>query len=294
MVFSESKPNGERVTTIEALYLALEEINKQRFPSCLEGTYSVIANMFTPSSLKQGVECGATQKTSGTFLSGSPSTKLENALDGAWKVDEYWIASPHLLISKIKLLVDKIITDAFETGGGRVSIKRIYDTLSLPPYGFMPCNLSAFILGFVLKEYATGSYSWSDGLTNDLLDINKLKEMVDEVIRLQITPNPRYRDKYIVAMTDDEKAFNEATSIAFNIPLNLCTSVEQTRERIRNRMKEFAFPIWTLKYILSNESLKTDTDVLETIIDSFCGIANSNNMGATKTDSDIAMCIEVI
>ena len=158
----------------------------------------------------------------------------------------------------------------------------------------MPCNLSAFILGFVLKEYATGSYSWSDGLTNDLLDINKLKEMVDEVIRLQITPNPRYRDKYIVAMTDDEKAFNEATSIAFNIPLNLCTSVEQTRERIRNRMKEFAFPIWTLKYILSNESLKTDTDVLETIIDSFCGIANSNNMGATKTDSDIAMCIEVI
>ena len=56
-------------------------------------------------------------------------------------------------------------------------------------------------------------------------------------------------------------------------------------------MKEFAFPIWTLKYILSNESLKTDTDVLETIIDSFCGIANSNNMGATKTDSDIAMCI---
>lgn len=291
IVFSESKPNGERVTTIEALYLELEEINKQKFPSCLEGTYSVIANMFTPSSLKQGVECGATQKTSGTFLSGSPSTKLENALEGAWKVDEYWIASPHLLISKIKLLVDKIITDAFETGGGRVSIKQIYDTLSLPPYGFMPCNLSAFILGFVLKEYATGSYSWSDGLTNDLLDINKLKEMVDEVIRLQITPNPRYRDKYIVAMTDEEKAFNEATSIAFNIPLNLCTSVEQTRERIRNRMKEFAFPIWTLKYILSSESLKTGTDVLETIIDSFCGIANSNNMGATKTDSDIAMCI---
>lgn len=292
MVFSESKPDGERVTTIDALYTALEEINKLKFSCCLEGTYSVIANMYTPTSMKQGVECGANQKTSGTFLSGSPSTKLENALEGAWKIENYWTVAPHLLISKIKLLVDSIINEAFVNGGGRVSIKRIYDTLSLPPYGFMPCNLSAFIFGFVLKEYANGSYSWSDGLTNDLLDINKLKEMVDEVIRLQITPNARYKDKYIVAMTDDEKAFNEATSVAFNIPLNLCTSVEQTRERIRNKMKDFAFPIWTLKYILPSENLKTDTAALETIIDSFCGIANSNNMGAAKkTDSDIAMSI---
>lgn len=291
IVFTENKPNGERVTTIEALYSALEEINKQRFPSCLEGEYSVIANMYTPSNLKLGVECGALQKTSGTFLSGSPSTKLENALEGAWKIDEYWISSPLLLISKIKLLVDNIVTEAFENGSGRVSIKRIYETLSLPPYGFMPCNLSAFILGFVLKEYATGSYSWSDGLTNDILDLNKLKEMIDEVIRLQITPNARYKDKYIVAMTDDERAFNEATSVAFNIPINLCTSVEQTRERIRNKMKDLAFPIWTLKYILTSENLKTDTDVLETIIENYCGIANNSNMGTAKTDSDIAMSI---
>ncbi len=50
---------------------------------------------------------------------------------------------------------------------------------------------------------------------NDPLDINKLKEMVAEVIQLQITPSSRYKDKYIVAMTPEEKAFNEATSVAF-------------------------------------------------------------------------------
>lgn len=79
----------------------------------------------------------------------------------------------------------------------------------------MPCNLSAFIMGFILKEYTTVTFSWSDGLTNDILNVNKLKEMIDEVIRLEITPNPRYKDKYIVAMTDEEKAFNEITSAAF-------------------------------------------------------------------------------
>lgn len=66
------------------------------FPECLEGTYTVIANMYTPSSMKQGVECGCNQKTAGTFLSGSPATKLETALEGAWKVDEYWKAKAFL------------------------------------------------------------------------------------------------------------------------------------------------------------------------------------------------------
>lgn len=291
IVHTAEKRDGERATTIDALYALLAEINKKKFPECLEGTYTVIANMYTPSSMKQGVECGCNQKTAGTFLSGSPATKLENALDGAWKVDEYWKVKPHLPISKIKIHVDGIISDGFQNGGGRVSIKRIYDSLKVAPYGFMPCNLSAFIMGFILKEYTTGTFSWSDGLTNDILNVNKLKEMIDEVIRLEITPNPRYKDKYIVAMTDEEKAFNEITSAAFGIPINMCTSVPNTRERIRSKMKEYSFPIWTLKSILGEEVLKTDSTVLSEIIDSFCGIANSNNMGASKSDSDIAMVI---
>ena len=291
IVHTVEKRDGERATTIDALYALLAEINKKKFPECLEGTYTVIANMYTPSSMKQGVECGCNQKTAGTFLSGSPATKLENALDGAWKVDEYWKVKPHLPISKVKIHVDGIISDGFQNGGGRVSIKRIYDSLKVAPYGFMPCNLSAFIMGFILKEYTTGTFSWSDGLTNDILNVNKLKEMIDEVIRLEITPNPRYKDKYIVAMTDEEKAFNEITSAAFGIPINMCTSVPNTRERIRSKMKEYSFPIWTLKSILGEEVLKTDATVLAEIIDSFCGIANSNNMGASKSDSDIAMVI---
>ena len=290
IVHTAEKRDGERATALDALYVILSEVNKKKFPECLEGAYNVIANMYTPSSLKQGVECAFNEKTTGTFLSGSPATKLETALDGAWKVPEYWKSKPHLLISKIKNRVDEIINEGF-TNGGRVSIKKVYDVLKATPYGFMPCNLTAFILGFVLKEYATGTYSWSDGLTNDILNVSKLKEMVDEVIRLEITPNPRYKDKYIVAMTSEEKAFNEITSVAFVIPINMCTSVPNTRERIRGKMKEYSFPIWTLKYILDAAVTKTDKAVLSEIIELFCGIANSNNMGSSKTDSDIAMAI---
>src|SRR5699024_10342149 len=99
------------------------------------------------------------------------------------------------------------------------------------------------------------------------------------------------KDKYIVAMTPEEKAFNEATSVAFGIPLNLCTSIEQTRERIRNKMKEFSFPIWTIKEVIADSDLKTEPAVINELIDDFCGIANSNNLGGDRTDNTIALDI---
>ena len=291
IVYTSDKSDGERATTLDALYTLLAEINKKKFSKCLESEYTVIGNMYTANRLKIGVECGCNQKTADTFLSRNLTTKLENALEGAWKVDNYWNVSPYLLISKIKRYIDEIIADGFKNGGGRISIKKIFDALKAAPYGFMPCNLSAFMMGFLLKEYTDGTYSWSDGLVNDVLSVNKLKEMVDEVIRLEITPNPRYKEKYIVAMTSEEKAFNEITSIAFGIPLSACTSVPNTRERIRSKMKEYSFPIWTLKSIIGIKPLKTESSILSRIIDYFCGIANNNNMGDTKSDSDIAMVI---
>lgn len=298
IVYTDEKQEGERATTIEMLYSTLSYINKSKYKNCLEGSYNVVDSMYMPSSLKQGVACGVKQEVQGQFKSANPATKLENALGEAWHYEgKYWIDKPHLLISKVKDHVESIIKEAFDNGG-RISIARIYDELKTEPFGFMPCNLSAFVLGFVLKEYVNDSFSWSDGLTNDSLSINKLQEMIDEIIKLQITPNPRYKDKYIVAMTEDEKAFNEATSVVFDIPKNLCTSIEQTREHIRNKMKEYTFPIWTIKSIIANEETKTNKDDLVKIIDYYCGIANSNNIGTGRaTDNDIAykigkLCIE--
>lgn len=291
-VYTQESRNGEHVATLTDLNQFLFDLNKKKFIYCLEGSYNVLGTMYTPSNLKQGVVCAYNEKTTGTFNSNKEERKLENALKGAWKTPEYWKTSPNLLISKIKLCVEKIIADSFKDNG-QISIKVIYDTLKEAPYGFMPCNLSAFILGFVLKEYVNGQYSWSDGLTNEALDVDKLKDMIAEVINLEITPNPRYREKYIVAVTEEEKAFNKLTSEAFDIAPNLCTSVPNTRERIRGKMKEYSFPIWTLKFILEKETTKTDVTVLAKIIDAFCGIANTNNQITTVVKKENTIVIEL-
>lgn len=288
--YSESA-DGERFANIDAVYLELSQINIKKYKLGIE-QYKVIDNMFAANSLKSGVECGAKEEVTGTFRSSNPATRLENALNGAWNVLRYWEKQENktLLISKIKAAVEDEITKAFAYDG-KVSIARIYGMLQEEPYGFMPCNLTAFVLGFLLKEYANDAYRWSDGQVSDNMSILKLKEMIDEIIKLQMTPNPRYKDKYIVTMTNEEKAFSATTAYAFNIPENQCASIEQTRVRIRTKMKELAFPIWCLKGILNEAEWATPILVLEDLINAYSGVANNNNLGGQMTEVDIALKI---
>lgn len=296
IMYSKDRPDGERAATIEQLYEYLSAINRKHYSEGLETHGLVNDTMWQLTSLPSGVEYGAKQITKGQYRSGNPQTKLENYIgEEAWNVPKYWEKAPYLPISKIKVEVDKLIHKVFENGD-RISIAQVYDFLQDKDskngkYGFMPCNLTAFVMGFLLKEYTDGTYNYSDGLNNDVLNVTKLKEMVSEIIKHQVNPIPRYKDKYIVKTTAEEKAFNEASSKIFGIPINLCTSVEQTRGRIRQKMKEMSFPIWVLKYIPNDAELKTGKGKVAELINDFSGIANNNNFGGAKTDSDIAMAI---
>lgn len=62
-------------------------------------------------------------------------------------------------IVRIKQEVEKVIKAGFEKTSGRISILSIYEALEEAPYGFMPSNVTAFVMGFVLKEYATAIIS---------------------------------------------------------------------------------------------------------------------------------------
>jgi len=288
-IYSNACQEGERVANLTELLDLLKQINLKRFPLCLEGFMTVTETMFSANSLKQGVACGVKEEVAGAYRSGNAATKLENALADAWKVPRYWeTTAASKTIGKIKKAVENLIAKNFESAG-RISIKEIYSMLSTGEYGFMPCNLTAFVLGFLLKEYAKDSFQWSDGQTSAPMSILKMQEMIDEIIKQQIAPNSRYKDKYLVAMTDEEKAFNECSSKVFDIPLDQCISIEQTRNRIRMKMRDLAFPVWCLKSILSTTSHKTPSNVLSKLIDDFGGVANNQNFGGGRTDTDIAL-----
>ena len=289
-VYSRYNPEGDRVTNMNDLSVKLLDIDKFHYPQCLEGAYtSVLNTMYDANSLAAGATCGINEETKGTYRSGNEATKLENALKGAWKVPQYWKAS-HTYIASLKKSVDEFINKAFEASD-RIPISAIYDMLKAEPYGFMPCNFTSFILGFVLKEYANGIYSYSDNLTTVPLDTDKLASMISDIIKNDNTPDKRYKDKYIVTLTEEERAFNKTTSIAFDIPEMYCVSITETRARIREQMKSYAFPIWVVKYVLEGNTFKTNQEVVTRLIDNYCGIANNKNLEGEKSDNDIALII---
>ncbi len=287
-VYSKYTVEGERVTNFNDLTTKLMEINKFHYPDCLEGAFpNVLNTMYDANSLAAGATCGITEETKGTFRSGNEATKLENALKDAWKVEKYWESS-HSYIAKLKKTVVGFIEETYKDHD-RISIAQIYNMLAAEPYGFMPCNLTAFILGFILKEYANGTYSYSDNVTTDILDTDKLATMISEVIKQENTPDKRYKDKFIVTLTDSERAFNKATSEAFGVDPKYCVSITDTRSRIREQMKTFAFPIWLVEYAIDDVTFTTGKDTVIRLIESYCAIANNQNDGKGKSDSDIAI-----
>lgn len=285
--YSKVRLNGETLATEDALMDELCAYNRKIFTNGLE-CYNVIANMWTLNAARQGAECGLKEEIAGTFRSSNPNTKLEVALNAAWKVQDYWTSSPSLNISAIKARLEELMRTKLRRDG-RISIRTIFETLSEAPYGFMPCNLSAFILGFLLKEYCGGKYTWSDDTTSDELTVDKMKEMIHEILQQEKTPNPRYRDKYIVTMPQEVKAFIDITSKAFGISKSQCTSVEAARERVRAKMRELSFPIWTLDYIIEGESIDTDVEVVKRLVELYGFLANNVKEETDMSENDIAI-----
>jgi hypothetical protein len=285
------KEQGKRLPTLEDVKMELKTLNKNRFPLGIE-QYSVIENMFTSSSLAFGAQCGVIEKVSGTYKSGNAKTKLECALVDAWEVDHYWKKNESLHISKLKIALEDEMKTAFENEG-KISVLQIYDLYKTEPYGFLPCNLTAFIMGFLLKEYANDTYRWSNGLNSDAMSPEKVKEMIKEILDFEIKSNSRYKEKYIVAMTDEERHFSKATAQIFKMNENECSSIEQIRDLVRNKLKNLVFPLWTLKELLGKQQsvYETDINLLFEMIDLYSEFSNSSISESNKSESSIAMKI---
>lgn len=284
VLYSSVYPSGTNLNSIETLNEELRNIDCKRFQLSLECNYRSIDNWWLANSLKVGAECGITRTEKGTY--NNRNARLQDSLAKAWNTDKYWELHPSEPISRIKTQLNEHIETELKEHG-RIAITSIYDFLKEEPFGFLPCNMTAFFLGFLLKEYVDEKYSWSDGITSDSMNLDHMKDMIEEVISLENTPNPRRREKYLVTMTPEEKAFIEGTSTSFGIPKEMCSSVESARDRIRAKMRDsISFPIWTLEQILDNEMTQEPTDVIKKLLSDYMELVNNTTEG--KSDTDIA------
>jgi hypothetical protein len=206
--------------------------------------------MFGSNGLRPAAECGIIESTKGIMT--KAEEKLKEILKTAWKNENYWQKESESPISRVKIALDEQIQNAFKNDG-RISILDIYRKC-LYDFGYMPCNISAFLLGFLLKEYTKGNYRYSDDAISEPLDDERLKEIIGEAISEENNPNGKYKQKFIVCITEEEKECFRMFSKVFDIPEKNLNSVESATNLVRNKLKELAFPIWTLKEIYPEET----------------------------------------
>ena len=238
IVYTYAEQNGEKAVGANAVHTILQTIVLTRFRHVFDFTKGLTETQLKLTQAKQVSRHGIDNGTVTGLIAGCDKAILSKV----WSRAEYWtaaeLADEHIVI--IKKDVDNMIKAAFNDTG-KIAIGDIYDYLE-SKYGFSPCNMSAFVLGFLLKEYSRDPYrSMNSEGHRDSMTPEKLAEMIGNYIG---RPNPK--PTYIVSLTEEEKSFYELTEAAWGITPNLCTSPNHAGSLILAKMREFAYPVWCL------------------------------------------------
>ena len=238
IVYSYTEQNGEKATGGNAVHTILQTTVLNRYRHVPDFAKNLTETQLKLTSAKQVAKYGMSSEVKG-LIAGCE----KNVLAKVWNRSEYWnaaeLADEHIVI--IKKAVDKMINEAFQESG-KISVGEIYDYLE-STFGFSQCNLSAFVAGFLLKEYSSDPYRCMNAEGHrDSMTPDKLAEMLANYIG-----KSNAKPTYIVSLTDEEKAFYELTEEAWGITPNSCSSPNHGGALVLAKMRELAYPVWCLE-----------------------------------------------
>ncbi|GHS97043.1 hypothetical protein AGMMS50276_16420 [Synergistales bacterium] len=247
IVYSYANKDGERYPNAQGVLGALQSAVVTKLPMIFDFHKNLTEAMLKLTNANASAKHGILQ-TSGGVVVGIEKHTLAIMPNSVWKVDRYWEQSAlsTLHISKIKIALEKKITEAFNSDG-RISVRELYDVLE-EGYGFAPCNLSAFLAGFLLKEYGGEPYRYLDSQNaHEPMSADKLAEMLKNYIGN--TNLAKYKDTYIVKMTSAEMAFYALTEKAFEVLPDSCATAGQAAMAVQTKMRQLGLPVWVLSVV---------------------------------------------
>lgn len=270
IIWTYENQDGEKATGATTVHTILQAIVLKRFkyvPDFTKGLTETQLKLTTPKPVsKYGMQVMDVKG----LIAGCEKTVLGKV----WSRDRYWEDADLQKegISIIKKAIKKMMDDSFKASG-RISIDEIYDFLE-NTYGYSSSNLTAFIVGFLLKEYSTDPYRSQDSEGHrEAMTPDKLSEMIGNYMQ------NKAKTTYIVSLTPEEKAFYELTETAWKITPNTCSSPTQASSLIQAKMREFVYPVWSLEEI--------DNTGVYDIIKKYIALVQSDG----KTAHDIAIDI---
>lgn len=238
IVYTYANPIGEKANNASEVYPILQTIVLNRFSHVMDFTKGLSETQLKLTNGKQVARYGMGDMEVKGLIQGCD----KSVLGPVWNKPEYWLdpalSDNHIVI--VKKAVDKVIKEAFDNNG-RISICEIYDYLE-NTFGYSQSNLSAFITGFLLKEYNNNPYrSMNEEGHREAMTPDKLAEMIGNYV------GKKPKSTYIVNLTEEEKAFYELTEKAWGMEEDACTSPSHAGSLIKNKMRALVYPVWALE-----------------------------------------------
>ena len=250
IVYTAEQPQGIQLVGAGEVSAVLKEVVLRKYPYAFDLDRTTTEGYYKTNALKQSALAGLSADVRGTIKEAE-----KRLLPEVWEVDAYWRREEmkRLPIVVMKKDLEARIAADFSKGG-QVSIADLCDSF-LKEYGFPPCNLAAFLLGFLLRAYAGEPYRYGDAAgSSGEMTADKLAEMVSDYIGYLSKGGREPRETFIVEMTAEERSFYNLTQEAWGISPAACSSVAQTSRAIQSRMQEWQLPLWCLEMVADEET----------------------------------------
>ena len=205
------------------------------------------------------------------------------AQDNIWNNRRYYTDIPTHTLSKMKIAVKNCITKNFEINSS-VAIADIWEILKSKPFGLLECTGSAFVIGFLLKEYADSGYYLKDVLKNNVVLTNdKLADMIHGIIKGLKNADTQS----IVKMTEEHKLFCKSSGEIFKLSSDKQNSVSDVFMAIRGALSNTGFPLWALKPYIDKTDEYRSKDLVLPIVELYCEFISSTKE-ASRDETKIA------
>lgn len=237
IVYSYANQEGAKAVGAAAVHSILQEYVLTRYKHIPDFIKGLTETQLKLSQAKQVSRIGMGDVDVKGLISGCERTILGKV----WNVPDYW-AKPELegeSVSIIKKAIDALIERKFKEQG-KIAMGEIYQVLEYD-YGFSPCNATAFVFGFLLKEYKSDPYRYmNDDGHHESMTPDKLSEMIAGCM------GKSSKQTYLVSLTEEEKAFYKLTEGAWHLDENSCTSPQHAGTLVLGKMRELQYPVWAL------------------------------------------------
>lgn len=263
----------------------LDEINSRIFPAGLESLVSH-EKMFKEGGFSSKVIVIGMDKLNNIPSSFSylNNLKIELLAKNIWQNPCYYKDTPSHALSKMKTAVEELIQNEFEKRSSAALID-VWNRLQEKPFGLYPSIGTAFLMGFLLKEYADKGFYKKDAIGNSLpLTHDNLADMIECILKNK----KGCESNYIVRMTTEQEQFCRYSGEIFNLASQHQNSIQDVKKHINSKLSAYEYPLWTLEHYLRHNDTRGLADETVEIIQAYCRFISAGNGEETAAAEEIS------